>query len=87
MGKTVKLSCVGITITNGVITSDLHEEGDSDLCHGALDGVESLVLAHHMAGIDVTTPAYLEGVETAICRAIYPHFLPDGNRTKLWKLT
>ncbi len=30
------------------------------------DAVESLILAHVMAGIDVTEPAYLEGVETAM---------------------
>jgi hypothetical protein len=30
------------------------------------DAVESLILAHVMAGIDVTEPAYSEGVETAM---------------------
>jgi hypothetical protein len=34
--------------------------------NGALDGLESLILAHACAGIDVTTPAYLEGIETAV---------------------
>lgn len=34
--------------------------------NGALDAVESLVLAHACAGIDVNSPAYLEGIETAI---------------------
>ncbi|MCE9554679.1 MAG: hypothetical protein K8T91_15085 [Planctomycetes bacterium] len=34
--------------------------------NGALDAVESLVLARACAGIDVNSPAYLEGIETAI---------------------
>ena len=34
--------------------------------NGMMDVVESLILAHFAAGIDVTTPAYLEGVETTV---------------------
>lgn len=30
------------------------------------DFVQSLILAHHCAGINVTSPAYIEGVETAL---------------------
>lgn len=32
----------------------------------ALDGILSTVLAHACAGIDVESPAYLEGLETAL---------------------
>ena len=32
----------------------------------ALDAIEALVLAHAVAGVDVTTPAYQEGLETAL---------------------
>jgi len=31
-----------------------------------IDAIESLVLAHATVGIDVTTPAYIEGIETAV---------------------
>lgn len=31
-----------------------------------MDAIESLILAHALAGIDVTTPAYKEGIETAV---------------------
>jgi CheY-specific phosphatase CheX len=31
-----------------------------------IDGLTSMILAHYCAGIDVTTPAYLEGIETAV---------------------
>ena len=31
-----------------------------------IDAIESLILAHAVAGIDITTPAYIEGIETAI---------------------
>lgn len=34
--------------------------------NGAMDGIEALVLAHACAGIDVESPAYLEGIETAV---------------------
>lgn len=34
--------------------------------NGVLDGIEAMTLAHACAGIDVASPAYLEGIETAI---------------------
>jgi len=30
------------------------------------DALESMILAHAIAGIDVTSPAYCEGIETAV---------------------
>lgn len=32
----------------------------------ALDALESLILAHAVAGIDINSPAYKEGIETAV---------------------
>lgn len=32
----------------------------------ACDGVEAVILGHAVAGIDIESPAYLEGIETAI---------------------
>ena len=65
----------------GSITSEMHDKPNYDECsnkadrqeeyestlryNGAIDGIESMVLAHAMAGIDITTPAYIEGIETA----------------------
>ncbi len=34
--------------------------------NGAVDGILSMILAHAVAGIDVESPAYLEGIETAM---------------------
>ena len=34
--------------------------------NGAVDGIMSMVLAHAVSGIDVESPAYLEGIETAL---------------------
>ena len=34
--------------------------------NGAVDGITSMILAHACAGIDVESPAYLEGIETAV---------------------
>jgi len=35
-------------------------------CNAAFDGITSTILAHAIAGIDVTAPAYVEGVEVAL---------------------
>jgi hypothetical protein len=43
----------------GSITSDI-----SSL--GAIDGIESLILAAACQGIDVTTPAFVAAIETAV---------------------
>ena len=32
----------------------------------AADALESLILAHACAGIDIASPAYVEGIETAV---------------------
>jgi hypothetical protein len=37
------------------------------LCHrAAVDALESIILGHACAGIDISTPAYIEGIETAV---------------------
>ena len=73
--RTIRLPVCGITISlerengqkpsTGSISSDL-KEPDDDLYNAAIDGLESLILAHACAGIDVRSPAYVEGVETAV---------------------
>lgn len=75
----VHLPCYGITVwpdrkpsaeepASGTITSDLKRDTTSADAEyrAAIDGLESLILAHACAGIDVTTPAYIEGIETAV---------------------
>ena len=60
---------------NGSIASNLHSNTHPDLCddeaeeiayNHAIDGIEALILGHACAGIDITTPAYLQGVESAV---------------------
>ncbi|GIC77090.1 hypothetical protein [Moritella sp. F3] len=60
--------------TGAAISSDMKDttcvEGDDDYedtvaFNIAVDGVESLILAHYCAGIDVTAPAYKEGVDAS----------------------
>jgi hypothetical protein len=78
-GPDIRLPCFGITIcldrrpsanepASGTITSVLKQDttGDDAEYFAAIDGLESLILAHACAGIDVTTPAYIEGIETAV---------------------
>lgn len=53
----------------GNLTSNLKEHGDGpdvELFNNAIEMLHSLVLAHACAGIDVKSPAYVEGVETAV---------------------
>jgi hypothetical protein len=60
----------------GTITSDLKVPGKSTAnrqYNAAVDGLESLILAHACAGVDVESPAYVEGIETAV-EAIANHF-------------
>ena len=75
--KTYTIPEFGITVTvdgpAGTIESGLkkHMVGDEPTpCDfeitGAIDAIESLILAHAVAGIDVSTPAYVEGLESCI---------------------
>ena len=74
--KEIKLGCFGIVLSHpesnpkaASIFSDLREQNDSDDLesefNAGVDAIEMLILAHFCAGVDVTTPAYLEGIETA----------------------
>ncbi|QOX80809.1 hypothetical protein FY034_17450 (plasmid) [Trichlorobacter lovleyi] len=60
----------------GGVSSNLHDESDEwagdedeERSHyefeGAVDMLESLVLAHALAGVDVSSPAYVDGLKTA----------------------
>ena len=70
--KFIKLPCYGIRINlaygSGSISSDLKQgAGPEDPeWNAAADAIEAMVLAHICAGIDVQSPAYLEGLETAV---------------------
>ena len=81
--KTVKLPIANIALTtvgegHGSISSTLYEDwlrgeaGEEDRLKAVVDAVESLILGHAAAGVDVTAPAYLEGLETAL-QAIVNH--------------
>ena len=68
----IELPIYGITVyldedrRCGTITSDLHSDDDSEELTAALDTVESLILAQAIAGLDITSPAYLESIETTL---------------------
>jgi hypothetical protein len=85
--REISLRCFGLTVRLdrqntretpgcGTITSDLKIPGRTAvdrLFNAAIDGLESLVLAHACGGVDVASPAYVEGIETAV-DAIANHF-------------
>ena len=53
----------------GTIASDLKGPGQTAAqrqYNAAVNGLEALILAHACAGLDVVSPAYLEGIETAV---------------------
>ena len=70
----IKVYCNVKNQPGGSIESDLKvpevgDEEDAESNHDynvATDAIESLVLAHACAGIDVSSPDYLEGLETAL---------------------
>jgi hypothetical protein len=77
--KVIKLPVFDIVInlnetpsgTAGGIGSSLADLGGDDIYpaayyNAAVDGLESLILAHACAGVDVEAPGYLEGIETAV---------------------
>jgi hypothetical protein len=79
VARKIQLPCYGITVTlarkNGVeeagsgsIVSNLREPetAANRQYNAAIDGLEALILAHARAGVDVESPAYLEGIETAV---------------------
>jgi hypothetical protein len=45
------------------ISSSLHSD---DEYNAGIDAIESVVLAHHCSGIDVTSEGYLSGLESAL---------------------
>jgi hypothetical protein len=52
----------------GELHSSLHDgemEGDEEI-RAAVDAIEALVLGHAVAGVNVVSPAYLEGLESAV---------------------
>ena len=73
--KTIKLPCYGIVVTfaageSGELRSDLQRHDSTlatdDALVSPIDGIESMILAHAIAGVDIESPAYLEGIETAV---------------------
>ncbi len=52
---------------SGNVTSSLHaSDPNDDQFNTAMHAVESMVLAHACAGIDVTDPRYVEGIRTCV---------------------
>ena len=74
--KCIELNCFGIIVefdtetgSGQILTSDLHEDCDDEgheLHDAAMDAIESIILAHACAGVDISSPAYVEGIETAV---------------------
>jgi hypothetical protein len=67
----IKLPCYGIVVTlsgdGGSIKSNREMDVRlSDTFEAALDAIESMILAHAIAGVDVSSPMYVEGIETAV---------------------
>ena len=57
----------------GTITSSLHEdqagadeEEGFQRYEGGIDALESLILAHALAGVDIQAVGYVEGIKTAL---------------------
>ena len=80
--KTIKLPCYGIVVKfapgeSGELHSELNAPGTVDL----IEGIESMILAHAIAGVDIESPAYIEGIETAVEAGSNPPFGSFGGIT------
>jgi hypothetical protein len=74
--KTIKLPCFGILVVcdpsngAGTVMSDLSKDarsGEPNLrFEDAIDTMESMILAHACAGVDIESAGYIEGIETAV---------------------
>jgi len=67
----IELDVYGIVLTlekggQASITSELHESHESPEYAGAMDALESLILGHACAGVNIEAAAYLEGIESAV---------------------
>jgi len=51
---------------NKVWNEFLDEQKKVDLYNAAMNGIESMILGCAVAGMDITTPAFKEGIETAV---------------------
>lgn len=52
-------------ISSNLKIEDPTDEGDESW-NQSIDMLESLILAHYVAGIDVSADAYLQGIRTAV---------------------
>ena len=78
MDLVINLPCFDIVVIlsgpqgarTGTIKSDLTSEWSGSGPGGeydyAIEGIESLILAHACAGVNIADPAYVEGIEAAV---------------------
>lgn len=78
MQKTINLGVYGLKIIvgqneNGIgaalEASDLKIEAKTSAerkYNSAMDGIEAMIIGHACAGIDIETPAYKQGIESAV---------------------
>ena len=70
--RKIDLDLYGIIITldgsgGGTVTDELHDGNESaEEYNAACAGITSMILAHACAGIDVASPEYSGGIQTAI---------------------
>jgi hypothetical protein len=59
-------SKTGSITSHNLCCEDNVDDEDAITYNHMMDALESLILAHACAGVDVTTPEYIEGIKTAI---------------------
>jgi hypothetical protein len=62
----VKLPCYGIVVSWDSETFVGKIKTDQEVVGSEFDGIFSMILAHAIAGVDIESPAYIEGIETAV---------------------
>lgn len=67
---TIRLPCFGIVVEldgdGGTIHSHLHSIDDTIEDTARIDTIEAMILAHAVAGVIISSFAYIEGIEVAV---------------------
>ncbi len=75
----IELPCFGIivivnngrgTITSTGLITKYNDDEDKEY-DAAMNGIESMILAHACAGVNINTPEYIEGIETAVNSCVH----------------
>ena len=64
--KSLTLPCYGIEVTFDCKTKSGKITVGREIASSEFDALQSMILAHAIAGVEIDSPSYIEGIETTI---------------------